>query len=151
MTSGTIGGLITLVVILAGCAAWAIIGIRVARTSQYSELPAKAHLIGATVVALITLIAWWASMAFTLSGDYHAWNVKQGTVERVAKRLVQNGDKGMSERYVVILDGRPYGVDDTRAALLEAGDPVRLKCKKDYEWGIEREAHGWACRWAMAA
>jgi hypothetical protein len=102
---------------------------------------------GSIVSAIVVLVAWWWGMAFTLSGDYHAWNVKEGTVERVAKRLVSAGDKGMAERYVVTINGRPYGIDDTRAALVEPGDKVSLRCKKDYEWGVPREAHGWACRW----
>lgn len=95
--------------------------------------------------------AWWWGMAFTTSADYHAWNVKQGKVENVGKRLIASGDSGMSERYVFTIAGVPYGVDDTRASVVKPGDAVTLRCKKDYQWGVPREAHGWACRWNGAA
>jgi hypothetical protein len=152
ITGGTIIGLVALVLGLMVCLAWAVIGTLNARDSgnAYRDpVPAVIHIGGASIAALAILGGWWWAMAFTTSGDYHAWNIKQGTVERISKRLVSAGDKGMQERFVAIVDGQPLGIDDTRASLLKTGDRVRLKCKKDYQWGVDRSAHGWACRWAM--
>jgi hypothetical protein len=107
---------------------------------------------GALGLFVVFLVVWWWGMAFTFSGDYHAWNVKEGTVTAVNKRIVSTGENKISERYVLRFeDGNQYGVDDTRASLVQRGDVVRLKCKKDYEWGIPRESHGWACRWLGAS
>ena len=143
MTGGTIIGLVTLAVCLLLCLGGLVIGF----AARSGRDPAGWWWIGGSVIsALVVLGLWWWAMAFTLSGDYHAWNVKEGKVERVAKRLVAK-DKGMAERYVVTFNGQPYGIDDTRAALVRAGDEVSLRCKKDFEWGVPREAHGWACRW----
>lgn len=100
---------------------------------------------GLAAVVIIAATFWWG-MAFTTSADYHAWNAKTGEVEQVSKRLIAT-DSGMSERYVLKIDGQPFGVDDSRASLAKEGDKVSLLCKKDYQWGVPREAHGWACRW----
>lgn len=145
ITGGTIAGLVTIGLVLLLCLGGAALGA----LAIYDREPAAGAgwIIGSLAVALLCLGGWWWGMAFTTSSDYHAWNVKEGTVEKVSKRLVSNGDKGMSERFVVVMDGQPYGIDDTRASLVKVGDQVSLRCKKDYQWGVPREAHGWACRW----
>lgn len=51
----------------------------------------------------------------------------------------------MSTRYVVVIEGQPYGVDDTRAALLKVGDSVSLLCTKEFVWGSNN--NGYACNW----
>jgi hypothetical protein len=150
VTGGTIAGVVGLVVCLGLCAAAFAWGLR-GTIRSYDLVPSRAlRCTGAVLVALVCVAAWWWGMAFTLSGDYHSWNVKEGTAEKVAKRLIAT-DNGMSERYVVTMDGQPYGIDDTRATLIEEGDRLSLRCKKDYQWGVPREAHGWACRWNGAA
>lgn len=144
MTGGTIGGLVALVVGLlfaAGCIAWPFV-----RKDYYYRLPAGAWIATGVGLGLLVIGFWWWGMAFTLSSDYHAWNAKEGTVDRVAKRLIAT-ENGMSERYVVTMSGQPYAIDDTRATLIEKGDRISLRCKKEYQWGVPREAHGWACRW----
>lgn len=143
ITGGAIAGYVMLVVVLLACVAVFVYGW-ISR-DDYAT-PSKSLMAGGVIIALITVGLWWACMAFTTSGDYHAWNVKEGNVDRVAKRLIAT-DNGMSERYVVTMDGQSYGIDDTRAALVQQGDTVSLRCKKDYQWGVPREAHGWACRW----
>jgi hypothetical protein len=155
ITGGALAGWIILGLVLLGCLIAAAAGLIHAQTGTDSGGPYRMSdkavglwwVAGAVIVALLTAGLWWWSMAFTTSGDYHAWNVKEGIVEKVAKRLVAAGDSGMQERYVVTIDGQPYGIDDTRAALVEPGDQVSLRCKKDYQWGVPRDAHGWACRW----
>ncbi len=96
-------------------------------------------------VGAITLAAMWP-----LKYEYHHYVSKSGTVETVNKRLVGVGsENGASERYVVKFtdDPYPYGIDDTRAALLKPGDPVGIKCKKEHQFFQPHEADGWACRW----
>ena len=75
--------------------------------------------------------------------DYLSWHRVDGKVEQVASRQVSDG-KAMSQRFVLVIDGRPYGVDDTRAALVKAGESVTLACKKEYQYAAES---GWACNW----
>jgi hypothetical protein len=143
-TGGTIAGYIALPLLLLAC-----IGFGFACATGlggYDHALAVCGIVAAVLCVPIILGFWWWGMAFTTSSDYHAWNVKQGTVEQMSKRLIAT-ENGMSERVVFKIDGQPYGVDDTRATLVKVGDTVSLRCKKDYEWGIPREAHGWACRW----
>lgn len=145
VTGGAIGGTIAAVVVMISCAVGASLFWR-ARKDPYDGAFAKWCAIGCAALVPVSAFVWWWSMAFTFSGDYHSWSVKQGKVDRVAKRLIAT-DNGMAERYVVTIAGRPYGIDDTRATLLKAGDFVSLRCKKDWEWGVPRSANGWACRW----
>ena len=143
MTGGAIAGYVALFVCLLICLGMVAFGFS---STASNGNGGRMWAVGGIVCALATVGFWWWGMAFTTSADYHAWNVKEGKVERVAKRLIPS-DKGMAERYVVTINGQPYGIDDTRAALIKAGDSVSLRCKKDFQWGIPREAHGWACRW----
>lgn len=143
LTAGTIKGLIGLGVLLVAGLGIILTGVRY-RLGRERAWP---WFLGGALSIALSLVIWWVAMAFTTSGDYHAWNVKEGDVQRVNKRLVSAGEKGMEERFVVVIDGQPYGVDDTRAALLRPGDFVSLRCKKEFQWGVPREAHNWACRW----
>jgi hypothetical protein len=145
MTAGTIAGLIALLVFLAGCVALVLLGRGL--LGSYDDNIGKAMIDAGIVLVPVTLACWWWGMAFTLSDDYHSWNVKAGKVERVSKRLVSDGDQGMQERFVVVIAGTPYGVDDTRASLVKEGDVISLRCKKEYQWGVPRSAQGWGCRW----
>jgi hypothetical protein len=136
------GGAIAGYVALTTCLLLALLIVLIGASQPHKGL----WFAGAVVWILLSIGCWWWGMAFTTSADYHAWNVKDGEVDRVAKRLIAT-DKGMAERYVVTINGEPYGIDDTRAALVQQGDSVSLRCKKDFQWGVPREAHGWACRW----
>jgi len=100
--------------------------------------------IGAILSPILAAILF-LGILFPYDLDYHRYVVVQGKVEQVASRQISDG-KAMSQRYVVILNGRPYGVDDTRAALLKAGDDVTLSCIKDYQWAAES---GWVCNWGQ--
>lgn len=104
-------------------------------------------ILGAFGVAIVTVLLT-ALLMWPWKYDYHHWVDVQGTVQKVSSRLVSAGDKGGSnQRFVVVLNGKAYGVDDTRASLLKVGDPVKLRCKKEYEWGSSLSANGWACKW----
>jgi hypothetical protein len=152
VTVGWIAGLIGLAVVLALLVVALVIAVKMRPNVPSDERWMNTAWIVVFIIMFpVTLGVWWMSSAFTTSGDYHAWNVKTGTVSEVSKRIVPAGDKGIQERFVVRLReaGGLYGIDDTRASLLKSGDEVRLKCKKDYQWGVDRSAHGWACRWAM--
>lgn len=96
------------------------------------------------VVLLITTLAYWP-----LKAEYHQYRTVTGTVQQVTSRLISAGDKGGSnQKFVVILrerPGTPYGITDTRAALLKAGDRVDLRCKRVYEYGSNNA--GYDCKW----
>lgn len=89
----------------------------------------------------------WASWPFAY--EYHHWIDKEGEVARVEKRLVPNGDSGMQEKMVIQLKDNAgiFGITETRATLLRAGDTVHIKCKKAYDFGVPRSSHGWDCKW----
>lgn len=151
VTGGTIVGLVGLAIVLILCFFAIGVGGPMRRGAHYDQSFGAWLFWGGIVVIPVAIGMWWWGMAFTLSGDYHAWNVKRGTVERINNRLISRGEGRVSQRYVAIVNGQALGIDDTRASLLRPGDPVRLKCKKDYEWGVDRSAHGWACRWAASS
>lgn len=101
----------------------------------------------------VTILVGGATFGFTypFKYEYHHWVDKKGIVEQVSSRLISAGDKGGSnQRFVVVVNGEPLGVDDTRASLIKVGDSVFLKCKKEYEFGTSLAANGWACKWGAA-
>lgn len=97
---------------------------------------------GGLVALLVTVaIFLWAMWPF--NSEYHQWRAVNGTVEKISSRMVSS-DSSMSQRYVVVIDGQAFGVDDTRASLLKKGDKVSLKCKRDF---VFQSTSGWVCNW----
>lgn len=98
--------------------------------------------ISCVVVFLIALLsgvfAFWP-----YSPSFHRFYHVQGTVTEVGKRQVSDGD-AMSERYVFVIGGQKFGVDDTRASLTKVGNQVDLMCKREYQYNSRS---GWLCRW----
>ena len=99
------------------------------------------------LVPMVLVLGFTAWALFPYDSQYHQWRTVHGKVEKVSHRLIGSGS-GMEERYVVIIDGQPFGIDDTRASLLSVGDTVDLKCKR--EWQYQANS-GWACRWGGAS
>ena len=154
VTAGWIAGLVALAVLLPTWIVLFVLSLRWLRRQDrhrpYNDywMALSATIVSGALVP-ITVFCWWWGSAFSTSHEYHAWNVKQGTVSQIGNRILTN-DNGISQRYVVRLgDDQLYGIDDTRASLIKVGDHVRLKCKRDWQWGVPRQAQGWACRWAM--
>jgi hypothetical protein len=72
----------------------------------------------------------------------------RGKVQRTSSRFISAGDnKGTNQRFVFVINGHPYGVDDTRASLTHRGDRIHLRCKKEHQWFQRYSDDGWACRW----
>jgi hypothetical protein len=93
---------------------------------------------------ILAFIAQFGFMAAGYNGDYMAYKPISGQVQDIASRQIADG-KGMSTRYVLQINGQPYGVDDTRAALVKRGDTVNLNCVKEFVWGSTN--NGYACNW----
>lgn len=105
------------------------------------------------IVLIVTILIGGLTFGATypFKYEYHHWVDKKGIVEAVSSRLISAGDSGGSnQRFVVVVNGEPLGVDDTRASLIKVGDSVFLKCKKEYEFGTSLAANGWACKWGAA-
>lgn len=96
-------------------------------------------------IAASIVIPVFIGTAFPLKAEYLQWRPVDGTVQEIDKRLI-GGDGGMSERYVVSIEGYdvPYSIDDTRAATLREGDDVSLMCTREWQWASNP---GYACRW----
>lgn len=96
-------------------------------------------LAGLLATLVISGVAFWPWHA-----DFHSRYRVQGTVTQTSSRLISDSNHAVSQRYVFTIGGQPFGVDDTRASLVHAGDKVTLICTKEYTWGA---AYGWACAW----
>ena len=104
-------------------------------------LSLAAAIAGAILAATFAAMALWVLWPF--DWDYLSWHEVDGKVDQVSSRLVPQ-NRGMAQRFVLVMDGRPFAVDDTRASLVKAGDRVTLACKKEYQYAAES---GWACNW----
>lgn len=149
ITGGFIVGLVTLVVCLFIGVFMFFYGLANWSDRSYDQAIFRGTAIGGLVVAIASFGVWLFA-SWPLAYEYHHWVPVQGKVEQVSKRLKSCGDGCVEQRYVVIVHGKPYGIDDTRAALLHEGDSVSIRCKKEYEYGVSRGAHGWACKWAKS-
>lgn len=94
-------------------------------------------------IVMVIVIVGAAFGYYPYKTEYHKWMPKSGIVSDMNKRLVSNGDKGMSEKIVVVIDGQEYGCNDTRCTLVNKGDTLNLKCIRSYEWG---SVPGYDCR-----
>lgn len=143
LTGGTIAGTIIAVICALFCLGWIVFFLL-----QSEGWIATWGLGGLVVVALV-----WGFLMWPFAYEYHHWVDKQGTVTKISKRLVPAGDSGMQEKIVVQISGDPevYGLTETRASLLEKGDRLHIRCKKAYEFGVNRGAHGWDCKWVSGS
>lgn len=124
---------------------------RASRKSSYGWSTRKYMLVWSPIVAAVAVIVA-AITAFSFwpwHAEYHQYRDVTGTVEQVSSRLISAGDQGGSnQKFVVILQqrpGTPYGITDTRASLLHKGDPVHLRCIREYEFGSNNA--GYNCKW----
>lgn len=90
------------------------------------------------VIALGFIFSMWP-----FNSEFHQWREVHGTVQQISSRMIAQ-DKSMSQRYVVVIDGQAFGIDDTRASLLHTGDQVSLHCKREFQFQADS---GWGCRW----
>lgn len=92
------------------------------------------------VIALFGLIflLFTAGASFPWERQYHGWTTVKGTVQQVDKRMLSQ-----TEKYVVVIDGQPYGCLDTRCSLIRVGDLVELGCKLHWEYA---GTDGWDCK-----
>lgn len=82
-------------------------------------------------------------LTFPWEKQYHAYGVKDGTIQSIETRLIKSGDS-MEEVFVVQFeDGQPYKCEDTRCALLEPGDYLALACIRVWEY---HGTDGWDCK-----
>lgn len=86
-------------------------------------------------LAVVTAAATWWGM-YPWKAEYHHWTPKSGVVETVDSRLIGDGNGGMSDKFVVKFQGedQQYGVLDTRAAGLKAGDTLTITCKREWQY-----------------
>lgn len=87
-------------------------------------------------------------LAFTLwplDSTFHKYYRVTGDVEQISSRMIA-ANKAMQQRFVVVLDGKPFAIDDTRASLLKVGDEVALQCSREYQYAGES---GWSCEWGQ--
>jgi hypothetical protein len=141
VSGGWVLGIVLLVVFLLvgiGCAAFGMLVDNDYRTPW---------VVSGLVIMLVTIGFWlWAS--WPLKYDYHHWVDIRGRVERISSRFISAGDNGgTNQRFVFVINGRAYGVDDTRASLARVGGMVHIRCKKEHQFFQNYSDDGWACGW----
>jgi hypothetical protein len=144
LTSGTVVGIVLLciaaVLLVIALIAWIGTAIEVF-DGDLSTLFGAMAFVAALIAAAFPIVGF---SVVGWSPDYLAFHPVHGVVQQIASRQISEG-KGMSQRYVFTIDGQPYGVDDTRAALVKPGDAVSLNCTREFVWGSTN--NGYACNW----
>lgn len=122
-------------------------GLRQKRLIRQHLYTAAACAASVLIIGGVTFVKMWP-----LRYEYHHYVSKQGVVDRIGNRIFTTGSgdtREVNQRYVITFrgDSQQYGIDDTRAASLAAGDRVGIKCKKEHQWFQDYGDDGFACRW----
>jgi hypothetical protein len=143
LTAGTIAALILIPLGAAGIALSAVLLKKSFKRDNDEDYWIESGSIALFAIPMFILPLIGLSLV-GFSGDYMAYKPVSGQVEQIASRQIASG-KAMETRYVFQINGEPYGVDDTRAALVKSGDNVSLNCVKEFVWGSTN--NGYACNW----
>lgn len=94
----------------------------------------------ATIVATVLL---FVGLMWPLDPTYHRWNAVEGTVQQNERRLMAQTDY-----FVITFVGnpQPYRCDDSRCALANVGQELRLLCKPEFDYAA---VDGWGCRYGQ--
>jgi hypothetical protein len=147
-SSGWIVGLGILGAFMLGFAIWAVVGALFMRSRDTRRMGFW-NIFAALVCAVLVFLIWLAAN-WPLKYEYHHYVEKTGVVSNIGNRMVSGGEGIVNQRYVFVINGYPYGVDDTRASLAKKGDTVTLYCKKEHEFGQQFQNDGYGCRWGKA-
>jgi hypothetical protein len=95
-------------------------------------------------IVFLVIAGSLGAACYPFDAAHHKYYDVTGTVQTTNKRLVGNGDSGMSERYVIKFaeSNTLYGCDDTRCSLAAPGKTVALKCKREWQY---KGQDGWVC------
>ena len=104
----------------------------------FYRLPAVVLALSALASAGIT-----AANNIPFKAEYLQWRPVAGIAEAVDSRF-NSHSSGVSETFVITIDGQPYRVDDNRAITVNEGDHVSLMCTREWQWAAN---DGYSCRW----
>ena len=102
----------------------------------------RAPAVAASLTA-VAAIGITAGSNIPFKAEYLQWRPVTGVVEQADSRFNSRGE-GVSEVYVLTIDGQPYRVDDNRAITVDEGDTVSLMCTREWQWAA---SDGYSCRW----
>lgn len=100
---------------------------------RYDRPLATACAYGGIVITVIFVICA-AGGFFPYEKQYHAYTQKVGVVESVSKRLLGSSDSFQEKFVVRYEDGRVFGCEDTRCALVKPGNTLVLACIRVWEY-----------------
>lgn len=133
-TLGVLIGLPIAALAVIGCVWLAVV---LSRDAWVGPFESRLFIVVAALIVIIT-----AAAMFPWTAQYHQWRPVSGPVQEVGKRLI--GGDSIEERYVLVINGQPYGVDDTRASLVKVGDVAHLSCRRAWQYA---SVPGYVCRW----
>lgn len=99
-------------------------------------------LVGVFSAFLICSVIATAWGFYPYKAEYHQWRTVSGEVTDVNSRIISTGKSSVNQRFVVELDGKAFGCDDTRCASVKVGDVLTLSCKREWQYtGVD----GYGC------
>src|SRR6266508_4351662 len=122
ISAGWVWGNVVAIILMIVALLFFIGGIVASRNSRIvtSRNSGFAVMIIAFICMLIIAGGWlWAS--WPLKYEYHHWVDQEGVVTNVGQRFVSGGKGIVNQRFVFTLNGKLFGVDDTRASLVHKG------------------------------
>ena len=95
---------------------------------------AKGCELACTAGILLTLLLA-ALFFYPYHMEYHEIRNVQGTVTQVSNRFLAGDNGGTNQKFVVTINGKQYGCNDTRCSLVHVGSWLQLGCQRVWEFG----------------
>ena len=112
-----------------------VVGIRLWRADRGRTWNDGPMVAGVAAAALVIIVAFTAWGFYPYKAEYHQWATTSGAVTDINSRLIGTDGSGLTERFVVTLDGvGDRACDDTRCASVKVGDVLTLSCKREWQF-----------------
>ncbi len=82
-----------------------VVALRARRTASRYDRGDMTFVACCAAAALVVVVVATAVAMWPWKYEYRFWQPVEGNVQEISKRLVANGDKGMSEKFVVTING----------------------------------------------
>jgi len=95
----------------------------------FEKVPAYALWVIAAIALVFVAVGYYPYKA-----EYHQFVTKVGEVRSIKSRLLGSSDSFQQKFVVEYTDGRQFGCEDTRCALVKPGDKLTLACKRIWQY-----------------
>lgn len=126
--------ILAVIAVLVGLGLWLRSYAKRHEDESFSDAP-EAKWLARGLFALVGVVVIGSLIGYyPWKADYHQFVTKEGTVKTISSRLLGSSDSFQQKFVVQYEDGRQFGCEDTRCALIKPGDRLILACKRAWQY-----------------